>query len=201
MGRITLTKASLSRQKDLLKTYGAVLPSLDLKRRQISAERARARQELQALEQRGRDLEADVARICPMLAHEHIRLEGLARVVEVRLAEENLIGTRLPRVEAIAVEVADYGLLSLPFWVDQVVSRLREALETQIRLQVARERIERLLEAERTVTQRFNLFEKVLIPRTRSTIRSIAIYPSDAERAAVVNSKLAKRKKERTQAR
>jgi len=201
MGRITLTKASLSRQKDLLKTYGAVLPSLDLKRRQISAERARARQELQALEQRGRDLEADVARICPMLAHEHIRLEGLARVVEVRLAEENLIGTRLPRVEAIAVEVADYGLLSLPFWVDQVVSRLREALETQIRLQVARERIERLLEAERTVTQRFNLFEKVLIPRTRSTIRSIAIYLADAERAAVVNSKLAKRKKERTQAR
>jgi V/A-type H+/Na+-transporting ATPase subunit D len=122
-------------------------------------------------------------------------------VVEVRLAEENLIGTRLPRVEAIRVEVADYGLLSLPFWVDQVVSRLREALETQIRLQVARERIERLLEAERTVTQRFNLFEKVLIPRTRSTIRSIAIYLSDAERAAVVNSKLAKRKKERTQAR
>jgi V/A-type H+-transporting ATPase subunit D len=201
MGRITLTKASLSHQKDLLKTYSAVLPSLDLKRRQISAERARARRELQALEQRARDLEADVARICPMLAHEHIRLEGLARVVEVRLAEENLIGTRLPRVEAIAVEVADYGLLSLPFWVDQVVSRLREALETQIRLQVARERIERLLEAERTVTQRFNLFEKVLIPRTRSTIRSIAIYLSDAERAAVVNSKLAKRKKERTQAR
>ncbi len=201
MGRITLTKASLSHQKDLLKTYSAVLPSLDLKRRQISAERARARRELQALEQRARDLEADVARICPMLAHEHIRLEGLARVVEVRLAEENLIGTRLPRVEAIRVEVADYGLLSLPFWVDQVVSRLREALETQIRLQVARERIERLLEAERTVTQRFNLFEKVLIPRTRSTIRSIAIYLSDAERAAVVNSKLAKRKKERTQAR
>ena len=201
MGRITLTKASLSHQKDLLKTYSAVLPSLDLKRRQISAERARARRELQALEQRAHDLEADVARICPMLAHEHIRLEGLARVVEVRLAEENLIGTRLPRVEAIRVEVADYGLLSLPFWVDQVVSRLREALETQIRLQVARERIERLLEAERTVTQRFNLFEKVLIPRTRSTIRSIAIYLSDAERAAVVNSKLAKRKKERTQAR
>ncbi|TVS03926.1 MAG: V-type ATP synthase subunit D [Cyanobium sp. PLM2.Bin73] len=201
MGRITHTKASLSHQKDLLKTYGAVLPSLDLKRRQISAERARARRELLALEQRARDLEAEVARMCPMLAHEHIRLEGLARVVEVRLAEENLIGTRLPRVEAIEVEVADYGLLSLPFWVDQVVSRLREALDIQIRLQVARERIERLLQAERTVTQRFNLFEKVLIPRTRGTIRSISIYLADTERAAVVNSKLAKRKKERAQAR
>lgn len=201
MSRITLTKASLSHQKGLLKTYGAVLPSLDLKRRQISAERARARRQLEELERRARDLEAEVARVCPMLAHEHIRLEGLARVVEVRLGEENLIGTRLPRVEAITVAVADYGLLSLPFWVDHVVGCLREALEIQIRLQVARARIERLEEAERTVTQRFNLFDKVLIPRTRQQIRTIAIYLSDAERAAVVNSKIAKRKKQRVQAR
>ncbi|MFO8238385.1 MAG: V-type ATP synthase subunit D [Prochlorococcaceae cyanobacterium] len=201
MSRITLTKASLSHQKGLLKTYGAVLPSLDLKRRQISAERARARRQLEELERRARDLEAEVARVCPMLAHEHIRLEGLARVVEVRLGEENLIGTRLPRVEAITVAVADYGLLSLPFWVDHVVGCLREALEIQIRLQVAGARIERLEEAERTVTQRFNLFDKVLIPRTRQQIRTIAIYLSDAERAAVVNSKIAKRKKQRVQAR
>ncbi|MGB5136887.1 MAG: V-type ATP synthase subunit D [Prochlorococcaceae cyanobacterium] len=201
MSRISLTKASLSRQKGLLKTYGAVLPSLDLKRRQISAERARARRELQELEQRAGELEAEVARLCPMLAHEHIRLEGLARVVDVRLGEENLIGTLLPRVEAVTVEVADYGLLSLPFWVDHIVACLREALDTQVRLQVARERIERLLRAERTVTQRFNLFEKVLIPRTRQQIRSIAIYLADAERAGVVNSKIAKRKKQRAVAR
>jgi len=201
MSRISLTKASLSRQKGLLKTYGAVLPSLDLKRRQISAERARARRELQELERRAGELEAEVARLCPMLAHEHIRLEGLARVTDVRLGEENLIGTRLPRVEEVRVEVADYGLLSLPFWVDHVVACLRETLDTQVRLQMARERIERLLRAERTVTQRFNLFEKVLIPRTRQQIRSIAIYLADAERAGVVNSKIAKRKKQRAEAR
>lgn len=201
MSRISLTKASLSRQKGLLQTYGAVLPSLDLKRRQISAERARARGQLQELERRAGELEADVARLCPMLAHEHIRLEGLARVSDVRLVEENLIGTRLPKLEAVTVEVADYGLLSLPFWVEHVVGCLREALETQIRLQVARERIERLLRAERTVTQRFNLFEKVLIPRTRRHIRTISIVLADAERAGVVNSKIAKRKKERAVAR
>ena len=46
----------------------------------------------------------------------------------------------------------------------------------------------------RKVTQRVNLFEKVLIPRTREQIRRIRIYLSDAERAAVVRSKIAKRK-------
>nr|MCH9715015.1 V-type ATP synthase subunit D [Cyanobacteriota bacterium] len=75
MSRIVLTKASLSQQRDLLKTYGEVLPSLDLKRRQISAERARARRQLQELEQRAQELQAEVARICPMLAHGQIQLE------------------------------------------------------------------------------------------------------------------------------
>ena len=62
---------------------------------------------------------------------------------------------------------------------------------------MADQRLERLREAERTVTQRFNLFDKVLIPRTRGTIKTIAIYLADAERAGVVNSKIAKRKKEK----
>jgi V/A-type H+-transporting ATPase subunit D len=44
------------------------------------------------------------------------------------------------------------------------------------------------------VTQRVNLFEKVLIPRARKSIQRIRVYLSDEERAAVVRSKIAKRK-------
>jgi len=51
--------------------------------------------------------------------------------------------------------------------------------------------------AERVATQRFNLFEKVLTPQTEANIKKIKIYLSDAERAAVVNSKIAKKKKQK----
>lgn len=197
MSRIPLTKASLSHQKGLLRTYAGVLPSLDLKRRQISAERQRARQALAALEQRAAALEAQLARLCPMLAHQPTPLEGLVRVEAVRLEEENLVGTRVPRVAHIVLATADYGLLSRPFWVDAVVRALQEALQNHIHQQVARERLARLQRAERTVTQRFNLFETVLIPRARQHIRSIGIALADAERAAVVNAKLAKRQAQR----
>jgi V/A-type H+/Na+-transporting ATPase subunit D len=44
------------------------------------------------------------------------------------------------------------------------------------------------------VTQRVNLFEKVLIPRTQAHIRKIQIFLGDAERAGVVTAKLAKAK-------
>jgi V/A-type H+-transporting ATPase subunit D len=197
MSRLSLTKASLSREKGLLKTYRDVLPSLDLKRRQLSAEREKARAQVEQQQRQAAAIETAIGTVCPMLAYESIDLEGLVTVSGVDLEEENLMGTHLPRVRQVRLQVQEYGLLSRPFWVDRVVQLLQEALRTEIDLQVAQRRLELLREAERTVTQRFNLFDKVLIPRTRTNIRKISIYLADAERAGVVNSKIAKRKKEK----
>ncbi len=57
--------------------------------------------------------------------------------------------------------------------------------------------MELLERAERSATQRFNLFDKVLIPQTKANIKKIQIYLADAERAGFVNSKIAKRKQEK----
>jgi V/A-type H+-transporting ATPase subunit D len=46
------------------------------------------------------------------------------------------------------------------------------------------------------VTQRVNLFDKVLIPQAEANIRRILVYLGDAERAAVVGAKIAKGKRE-----
>jgi V/A-type H+-transporting ATPase subunit D len=50
------------------------------------------------------------------------------------------------------------------------------------------------------VSQRVNLFEKVLIPNARRDIARIKIFLSDIERAAVVTSKIAKSKHARAAA-
>ena len=42
MARVSLSKASMSREQRQLKSYRQFLPSLDLKRRQLIAERAKA---------------------------------------------------------------------------------------------------------------------------------------------------------------
>ncbi len=196
MSRLSLTKAELSRQKGLLKTYHNVLPSLDLKRRLLGAQREIARRQLAQTLARASDIEAEVGRTCPMLANEHIDLSDLVTIASVHQSEENLMGTRLPKLEGVDFRTADYGLLTRPFWVDAVVVWLQEAIRNQLQLNVARQRLELLRQAERKVTQRFNLFDKVLIPRARSNIKKIVIYLGDAERAGVVNSKIAKRKKQ-----
>ncbi|MBE9170736.1 V-type ATP synthase subunit D [Pleurocapsales cyanobacterium LEGE 06147] len=200
MARLTLTKASLSEQKKQLRAFTEVLPSLDLKRRQLSAEKAKAKKILVQTQKKLEEIEPEIARELPMLSNELVDLTDIVKVTRVDLGEENLMGTRLPKLDSVTIQVRDYALLGKPFWVDRLVELLKIALETEIQIQIARRRLELLHQAERTVTQRFNLFDKMLIPQTKKNIKKIEIYSADLERAGVVRAKIAKGKKERQRA-
>jgi V/A-type H+-transporting ATPase subunit D len=194
VARLALNKSSLSKLGRQLRTFERYLPSLDLKRKQLMAERARANAALQRTEQVMTTLREGIAAQLPMLANRDIELADLVVLKTVRLGEENVVGTRLPVLEGVEVQRRDYGYLGMPQWVDRVSDELTRMLELNVRLTVERRRAALLEEAVRKVTQRVNLFEKVLIPRAKEHIRKIRIYLSDAERAAVVRSKIAKRK-------
>jgi len=197
MARLALNKSSLSKQKRQLKIYDQVLPSLDLKRRQLSAEKGKCRQAMEEIQKKLEVIEPQIAKELPMLSNERVALTDIVKVTAVDLVEENIMGTRLPKIDKVKTEVRAYALLEKPFWVDRVVEILKTALELQIAVQVGRRRLDLLNMAERVATQRFNLFEKVLTPQTEANIKKIKIYLSDAERAAVVNSKIAKKKKQK----
>jgi len=197
MARLALNKSSLSKQKRQLKIYDQVLPSLDLKRRQLSAEKGKCRQAMAEIQKKLEVIEPQITKELPMLSNERVALTDIVKVTAVDLVEENIMGTRLPKINKVKTEVRAYALLEKPFWVDRVVEILKTALELQIAVQVGRRRLDLLNMAERVATQRFNLFEKVLTPQTEANIKKIKIYLSDAERAAVVNSKIAKKKKQK----
>jgi V/A-type H+-transporting ATPase subunit D len=194
MARLKLSKSELNRQGKQLKTFKQFLPSLDLKRRQLMGERAKAVAAVRKTEEEIAELEQAVGRELLMLSNENVDLTDIVRVTGYDIAEENVVGTRLPVLRSIDVEVRPYGFLTRPHWVDRLVEYLKRALELRIRLQVEHHRVERLERAVKTVTQRVNLFEKVLIPGAQNHIKRIKIYLSDVERAAVVNAKIAKRK-------
>ena len=195
MARLQLSKSALSREQKNLKTYERFLPSLDLKRQQVMAERNKAARQLA---QTRREITEQLQRAGdsnPMLANRDVDLAELVRVTDVRLDVENIVGTRLPTLEAVNVEVRDYPLMGKPFWVDTTAQMLRQMMELRIRAQVEERRLALLEQAVKTITQRVNLFDKVLIPRARQNIKRIQIYLSDLQTAAVVRSKIAKRKR------
>jgi V/A-type H+-transporting ATPase subunit D len=197
MAKLNLSKSGLQKQRDELRLYQRVLPSLDLKRMQLSAELKRARQQLAEAEAEVEKLNQRIAEQLPMLANREIDVSGLVRVESFQVEEENLVGVKLPALGEVKCNVMPYSMLAKPHWVDVLVDQLKQMVEQKTRVQVAAERVRLLEQAERKVTQRVNLFDKILIPTAKKNIQKIQIYLDDAERAAVVRSKITKRMRKR----
>ena len=197
MTRLTLSKASLTAEGGRLKTYERYLPSLDLKRRQLISERVRAAEILAETVRAIDVLRERVHAELPMASDLEVEVTGLVTVTGIDLAEDNVMGVRLPRLGRVALCRRPYALLAKPEWVDRLAELLAATLELRVQVQVERRRLDLLDEAVRTITQRVNLFEKVLIPRTRANIKRIRIFLADGERAAVVRAKIAKAKRAR----
>jgi len=194
VAKLRLSKSALQQERSQLKLYESTLPSLDLKRRQLTVELAKARQTYVETQQAVESLETSIGQQLPMLANPDIEITGLVEMTDFELGEENVVGVRLPVLARIHCTVADYSLLAKPAWVDVLVERLRDVAELRTQVLVDAERVRILEYQEKRVTQRVNLFDKILIPTAKSNIQRIQIFLGDAERAAVVRSKIAKRK-------
>jgi V/A-type H+/Na+-transporting ATPase subunit D len=192
---IALSKSSLQQQRNRLGLFRRFLPSLELKRQQLTAEHKKAVQVLAEAERGADQASHSLMALLPILGSSSMKLSGLIRIRHIDVAEEDVLGLRLPTLRAVEFDIADYSLLATPFWFDDLVTCLKEVVTYRIRLQVYRQRVTRMQGAVRRVTQRVNLFEKVLIPNAKQNIARIQIFLSDVERAAVVTSKIAKAKR------
>lgn len=194
MAKLKLSKQSMHHQQEQLKLYKRLLPSLDLKRRQLTMEAQKAQEEYAAAVAQSDALETRIGEELPMLADEGLQLHDLVIVKGYKLGEQNIVGVRLPILESLNCQVAEYSPLATPPWIDIVVQRLKDAKTSRLRAEIAAQRLDILRLQLRRITQRVNLFEKILIPTAHSNIQRIRIYIGETERAAVVTSKLAKSK-------
>ena len=193
MGKPVLSKSGLQKERENMRLYERVLPSLELKRMQLSAELKRARQALMDVQAETERRLRQVSLQLPMLADGEMDLAGLVHVESIDIQEENIVGVRLPRLVGVRCRIAEYAMLSRPHWVDMLVDQLERMVTQKALVQVTADRVRLLEQASRKVTQRTNLFEKILIPQAKGNIRKIRIYLADADRASVVRSKITKR--------
>jgi V/A-type H+-transporting ATPase subunit D len=194
---LALNKTTLKQQRDQLKTFQRFLPSLDLKRQQLLAALKQARLEQADIHSQYDKLQTQVEQVFPLMGSSTAATRDLASLVRIRtvaIGQQNMLGTTLPVAKAVKFDIATYSRLVTPFWVDLLVENLQQMATLNIKRQVADKRVALLNIAARRTTQRVNLFEKVLIPRADNSIRRIVVFLSDQERAAVVRSKIAKKK-------
>ncbi|WP_182866825.1 V-type ATP synthase subunit D [Stieleria mannarensis] len=192
---LALNKTTLKRQRDQAKLYRRFLPSLELKRQQLQAAWRTSKQELAGIQAEVSRVGDDLQTLYALIGGSTIDIAEMAqwvRVTKIDVTTENVVGTAVPKFGELHLQVDPYSRLAMPFWVDSLVNALKQMVRLRVQMDVARQRTEALGAALRRVTQRVNLFDKVLIPKAEENIRRIVIFLSDQERAAVVRSKIAK---------
>lgn len=194
MATVAINKSSLANERKQLRLFKRFLPSLDLKRQQLLTEHKLAQRQLVDAENEIDELTGSLTGLMEPLGAYDIDLSGLVTVDSVVIEEENIVGARLPVAREVKFKTAPYSMLAKPFWVDFLVEYLQRMCTKRVHMQVHRERVSRLKQQVRRITQRVNLFDKVLIPRAQENIKRIQIGLSEQERTAVVRSKIAKRK-------
>ena len=194
MSKVAINKSSLAHERSQLRLFQRFLPSLHLKRQQLLTEQKAAQAQLAKAEEEIDELSRSLNGLMEPLGAHEIDLHGLVTIDQVVIEEENVVGAHLPVAREVKFKTATYAMLGKPFWVDFLVEYLQRMCTLRVHHQVRDERVKRLNLQVRRITQRVNLFEKVLIPQAKENIKRIQIGLGEQERSAVVRSKIAKKK-------
>lgn len=195
--KIKKTRPELLKQRRSLALFKRFLPTLILKKQQIQMEILKVRAE----QKRQHDLMNEaIARIENWVALLGEPVPGavtrLVKVQDVVIGEQNVAGIKMPYLEKVDYAIQPFSLSVAPPWVDQAVVVIKKLLELREQVKILQQQEKILKQELRKVTQRVNLFEKVMIPQAKENIRIIRISLAEEQTAAVGRSKLAKSKTE-----
>ncbi len=196
MAKIKLTKNELKKQKDALKRYTRYLPTLELKKQQLLAEIRRVHDEIKASKDKLDALRKQLSVWVAVFA-EDVDVASLLELKEVITDTGNIAGINIPLFKKLEFEEISYDLMEYPLWVDSGVEVAKDTIAFEKELDILREQEALIQEELRTTVQRINLFDKVMIPRSKESIRKIRIFMGDQDTAAVVRGKISKSKIEK----
>jgi len=175
-----------------LEGYQRVLPSLDLKRRQLSAALAMERREL-AQERTAFDTAiARAGTSLPMLAGADSSLDAAIAVHLMPVPTQLIAGVPVEGFARLQIVVVEQGVCGAASWADGLLDAVQLTAELRLRAEVRDRRAAQLEAALRRASQRVNLLEKLLIPRTARQLHSVEVLLGDLKRAAVIRAKIAK---------
>lgn len=195
MAEFKLTKTELRAQQNKLQQLEKYLPTLQLKKAMLQLEVTEARLEIFKCEEAFQNIRSKADVFSPLLNEKlSIDIRDSAKIVKVNRRYENIAGVEVPYFESIEFADFSYSLFDTPAWVDSVIYGLRILAEAQIRVKIAREKKAALEKELREVSIRVNLFEKILIPRSKNNIKKIRVFLGDQQLAAVSQAKVAKSK-------
>ncbi|MBN2544520.1 MAG: V-type ATP synthase subunit D [Spirochaetes bacterium] len=113
---------------------------------------------------------------------------------EVVLQENKIAGIKIPVLEKIDYDVADFSRFLNPAWLTTGVQILKETAELIIQIKITEKSVSILEYARRKTTQKVNLYEKVQIPQYSEAILKIKRFLEDVENLEKSAQKITKQR-------
>lgn len=195
MANVRLTKTELRDQQKKLDQLEKYLPTLQLKKALLQMEINQTQLTIVEVTKKKVEKEKELLPILKMLEEKiDCYPEKYTQIIHVNKHYENIAGVESPIFESVTFKKNDYFLFDTPAWTDAVIEKKKEAISIQEHLQVLEEKKRALQYELREVSIRVNLFEKVLIPQAKSSIKKIRLFLGEQQLAAVAQAKVAKKK-------
>ena len=195
MAEIKLTKNELRIQQTRLNQLEKYLPTLQLKKAMLQAEVQETRLQTEHQEEIRAKTRKSIEAFSELLSTKSsVEPLDAVKVKHVSKRYENIAGVEVPYFEGIEFEDFSYSLFETAPWLDAAIIYLRKLASLREHIKVLHEQKAALEKELREVSIRVNLFEKILIPRAVSNIRTIKVFLGDQELAAVSRAKVAKAK-------
>jgi V/A-type H+-transporting ATPase subunit D len=194
MAKLKLTKNELKTQKDSLKMFQRYLPTLTLKKQQLQTEIRIIDAKAKEVREARKKLVEEFNNWIAVFGEKEAFKPDMVTVKNIKKGIGNIAGVTIPVYEGADFSRGDYDLYSTPIWIDMAADRMEKALSLDLEAEVLEEQVRLLSKELRVTTQRVNLFEKVKIPETKANIKKISVYLGDEQVAAVVRSKISKKK-------
>jgi V/A-type H+/Na+-transporting ATPase subunit D len=199
MAKIKLTKNELKTQKDALKMFQRYLPTLTLKKQQLQTEIRTIDAHAKQVRTLREALEEEFQNWIAVFGEQEEFKPGMVTVRNIRKEIGNIAGVKIPVYKGADFSRGNYDLYETPLWIDMAADRMEKALSLDLEADVLDEQVRLLSKELRITAQRVNLFEKVKIPESKANIKKISVYLGDEQVAAVVRSKISKKKLEAEQ--
>lgn len=197
MAQVKFTKSELRSQQLKLAQLEKYLPTLQLKKAMLQLEVNQCAAELEDAENEFSSVKASVASFSPLLGEKiDFNVFAQSEVESVKKDYENIAGVEIPAFQDMKFKDADYFLFDTPIWADAALSKIKDLLRAKEIVKIIREKKRALFTELREVSIRVNLFEKILIPRTKENIKKIKIFLGDQQLAEIAQAKVAKSKLE-----
>jgi len=183
----SVSKGSLRIYKMKSAKLSLAVPTLDLRRKQLTKEMLQWEERIRELERRRNDVAAKMGQ-CP-----HPEVDRLVSIGEVKTSQRNIAGVLLDEVSGVGFNVAPMSFFASAPSLDVFIDIKKGLIEVDATLVIMKRSLAVLLDELAVTTQRINLFEKRLIPEYDEQIRYIRGRLEDLERSNVMVAKIAQK--------